>query len=218
MLQLHEDRRWMEAFRAGERWALDRVYREHVMDIATMLRRGFSLEGSGPATRFRGYDRELDLESALQDVFLRAFSDRARLAYDGLRPYGAYLAAIARNVVIDELRRVSRNAARFANELPEVGCDAQAPAAVEGEELQRLVAEAVATLPASDREVYEQRFVKGLTQLEAARALGITRIQVRRRENRLKRSLLASLKAAGYGDSAAEVRPIGSRSRTREPA
>jgi cellulose synthase (UDP-forming) len=106
----------------------------------------------------------------------------------------------------------------FANELPEVGCDAQAPAAVEGEELQRLVAEAVATLPASDREVYEQRFVKGLTQLEAARALGITRIQVRRRENRLKRSLLASLKAAGYGDSAAEVRPIGSRSRTREPA
>ena len=47
---------------------------------------------------FNGYKKAWQLESAVQDVFLKAFRDTARLAYDGQRPFKGYLFTIARNL------------------------------------------------------------------------------------------------------------------------
>ena len=41
----------------------------------------------------------------MQEAFRRAFEERARSAYDGLRPYRRYLLTITRNLVIDQLRK-----------------------------------------------------------------------------------------------------------------
>ena len=45
-----------------------------------------------------------DLADLVQEVFMRAFSREGRQAYDGLRDYGPYLFAIARNVLVDWAR------------------------------------------------------------------------------------------------------------------
>lgn len=42
----------------------------------------------------------------MQDIFARAFAPKARLAYDGVRPYGAYVKRIAKNLMIDRARAV----------------------------------------------------------------------------------------------------------------
>jgi DNA-directed RNA polymerase specialized sigma24 family protein len=45
----------------------------------------------------------------LQEVFIRAFSAKARPAYDGVRPYKSYLATIASNLMIDTRRKDTRD-------------------------------------------------------------------------------------------------------------
>jgi RNA polymerase sigma-70 factor (ECF subfamily) len=209
MANLHDDRAWLAAFRAGDHRALERVYRAHVNEVAQLLRRGFSFQNREGTYRFRGYRSEFDLENALQEVFLRAFSERARLAYDGLRPYGAYLVAIARNVVIDEFRRLAKDAETFAAEHEE-HLPAPAPD-LEAEELGRLLVRTLEGLEPRERELYEIRFARGLSQRDAARALGLTRIQVRRRENHLKRRLLEVLRGGGYAEGVRDVPRVGAR-------
>jgi RNA polymerase sigma-70 factor (ECF subfamily) len=209
MADLRDDRAWLAAFRAGDHRALERVYRAHVNEVAQLLRRGFSFQNQEGTYRFRGYRSEFDLENALQEAFLRAFSERARLAYDGLRPYGAYLAAIVRNVVIDAFRRLAKEAGTFVAERED---DPPAPASdLEAEELGRLLVGALNGLEAADRELYEIRFTRGLSQREAARALGLSRIQIRRRENRVKRRLLEALRAGGYAEGVRDVPRVGVR-------
>ena len=57
-------------------------------------------------------EQALDL---VQEVFLRAFDERARLGYDGLRPYRPYLLRIAKNLRIDTARRDGRWAVSAAS-------------------------------------------------------------------------------------------------------
>ena len=58
----------------------------------------------GRTLRFGGYAQPFDLDNALQETFVRAFKESARVGYDGLHPYKNYLLAIARNLVLDEFR------------------------------------------------------------------------------------------------------------------
>jgi RNA polymerase sigma-70 factor, ECF subfamily len=102
---LIENRALLDAFRRGERPALEKVYTAYADAVAGFLRSGFSFDSSGRACRFLGARSAFDLEDRVHDVFARAFSERARIAYDGLSPYRSYLLTIARNVVIDDFRR-----------------------------------------------------------------------------------------------------------------
>src|SRR5574341_691980 len=90
------DRSFLDAFRRGDRAALAAVYEHYVAGVSAILRHGFAFSSGGARTRFHGYRSQFELEDILQEVFSRAFSERARLAWDGLTPYESYLAGIAR--------------------------------------------------------------------------------------------------------------------------
>jgi RNA polymerase sigma-70 factor (ECF subfamily) len=193
----------LAAFRAGQRDALGRVYRQHVADIAAFLRTGFMYTTNDKPVRFPGVRDSFELESLVQEVFTRAFEARARLAYDGVRPYGAFLNGIARNIVLDQLRKQARHGEILA--APDVldTTTAGEPPEWEVSEDERrgraLVAEFLETeCDDRDRSLYALRHERELSQGDAARQAGLTRIQVRRWETKFRARLLRFLKRAGY--------------------
>ena len=197
-----EDRELLAAFRDGRRDALERVYHQHVAEIARFLRRGFMYTSNGQHTRFPGIQAAFEVEALVQEVFARAFAPAARLAYDGLRPYGAFLTGIARNVVLDQLRRQARRGEVI--EAPEVldatAADAAEPAAGEDERRGRelVLAFLETACDDHDRRLYALRFERELSQVDAAAEAGLTRIQVRRWETKFRDRLLRFLKRADY--------------------
>lgn len=202
-----EDPELLAAFREGRRDALERVYRRHVDEVATFLRRGFMYSVDDTPTRYRGVSDSLELESYVQEVFARAFQPRARLNYDGIRPYRAFLLGVARNLVLDQLRRDARHGEVIT--APDV-IDAAVAAPRVDSELSRdeqrgreLVSEFLSSAcDARDRELYDLRYERDLSQVDAGASAGLTRIQVRRWETKFRARLLRFLKRAGYAREA----------------
>ena len=205
-MSLTTDRSLLDAFRKGQRSALERVYADHVDDVARFLRGGFVFESNGSTVRFRGVQSQFHLEDLLHDVFIRAFADRARTQYDGLRPYGPYLHRIARNLVIDELRRKEHDLRAYFEELPEpqeeaayAPQDHESPEAqVERRQLQAHVASFVASLPEREAQVYRLRFVDGLEQRDVAAQAGISVSKVKTSERRIRRGFQDYLRSLGW--------------------
>lgn len=112
MTWLSEDRDRLAAFRRGDRRTLEAVYRHYCPAVADFLRRGFDFQTGGRDCRFTGVRDPYEVDELLQDVFLRAFRDAARMGYGGVSPYGAYLRVIARNAVVDRFRTGLREAFR----------------------------------------------------------------------------------------------------------
>src|SRR3954470_15987411 len=109
----------------------------------------------------------------------RAFAPAARAAHDGIRPYGAYLRRIAKNLMIDRLR-----AAGPAVSLDDE--DAQLVVAPEAAELdpawleqREVTSEFIAGLAPELRRLVTLRFEDELSQNQVAEALGISRRRVR---------------------------------------
>lgn len=216
MTILVEDRELLARFRDGDRSALDRVYRHHAPHVASFLRSGFMYSLNGQPTYFPGIRSLFELESTVQEVFARAFAPAARARYDGLRPYVGFLYGIARNVALDELRRRARHpeSVEPAEVLEQraAGGDAVAPgpgpsATTAGsieEELDAQRARALVTAfldrecDARDRQLYALRYDLDLSQDAVAQEVGLTRIQIRRWETKLRKRLLRYLKRADY--------------------
>jgi RNA polymerase sigma factor (sigma-70 family) len=197
------DREHLAAFRAGQRDALGEVYRRHVSDVAAFLRTGFMYTSNDQPIRFPGVRDSFELESFVQEVFARAFEERARLAYDGVRPYGAFLNGIAKNLVLDRLRKQARHGEVLAG--PDVidAAGTDAPPEWESSEDERrgraLVAEFLETAcDDRDRALYALRYERELSQDDTAREAGLTRIQIRRWETKFRARLLRFLKRADY--------------------
>ena len=103
------DRATLEAFRRGEAAVLTQVYRTYSPEVVRYLSRRF-LVRTEASTRPVSLT-PLDLESAHQETFVRAFRPPMRMAYDGVRPYLGFLLTIANSTAIDLMRasgRVSR--------------------------------------------------------------------------------------------------------------
>jgi RNA polymerase sigma factor (sigma-70 family) len=189
-------------FREGRRDALERIYREHVAGVVAFLRSGFMYTTNDTPTRFPGVRDSLELESFVQEVFARAFAERARLAYDGLRPYGAFLNGIAKNIILDHLRRQARHGEVLTG--PEtLDATPTAPSDPEMSEDERRGRELVqeflsTTCDDRDRTLYALRYDRELSQVDAAREAGLTRIQVRRWETKFRDRLLRFLKRHDY--------------------
>lgn len=185
-------------FRAGERGTLALVYQHYVRDVARSLRAGFpALSADGPSF-IPGLESIFDVECGCHEVFMRAFGDSARHAFDGRRPYATYLRRIARNWRIDLHRR--RAPWVTADGLAEVPSAEAGPARQFADaELAELIERFVEGLSERDGGYYIARFREGLTQQDAAASRGMTRIQGRRIEHRLKRDLLEYLDRHGYG-------------------
>ncbi|MCA9711222.1 MAG: sigma-70 family RNA polymerase sigma factor [Myxococcales bacterium] len=195
----------LRGFRDGETSALHEVYRRHADEVVKQLRHGFAFQAAGRHHRFVGYRSAFELHDALHETFARAFEPRARQGYDGLRPYGPYLRAIARNVV---LRGFRAREVQFPEVRPEgeaaggpIEIVDEASASPEQEvgraEVRAVVQRFLDTLPADDRRLLEVRFVEGKSQRDAAELLGLGRQQIRGREAKLRQQMLRYLRDQG---------------------
>ena len=208
-MSLETERSFLEAFRRGESWALEKVYRQHVKQVASFLRRGFSFESRGVAMRYRGVTSHFQLEDWVHDVFVRAFSDTSRAQYDGVRPFGPYLERIARNIVIDEQKRKEHQLREHFSVLPEPSSTgnfemsrSQNPEeSFFDTQLSEHVQKYVESLPPREKNVYVLRFVEGLDQSEVAKRTGLTPSKVKTSERRIRERFFGYLKKLGWIDN-----------------
>jgi RNA polymerase sigma-70 factor (ECF subfamily) len=180
----------LAAFREGKPEALSTVYRHYVRSVDVYLR----------ALARRAGTPDLCQPSAvadlLQEVFIRAFSPSARMAYDGLRDFGPYLNTIARNCFVDTLRKRRIEVPLgiedlHVDEATNVGLDDYDPKVVE------VLESYLERLSDPEKRVYEMRFVHGRSQEAACETLGVSRRSLRTAENRLRKGLRKALFMAG---------------------
>lgn len=113
-------------------------------------------------------------KEVVQDVFLKIWTKRAELGT--IDNFGAYLNRVARNQSIDMLRSIAREALRkveLKEEQLELGDDATEQA-LNYQETDRIIGQALDTLPPQQRKVYQLCHEQGLKYEEAARALGLS--------------------------------------------
>jgi RNA polymerase sigma factor (sigma-70 family) len=198
----------LDRFRRGDREALSEVYYRYVDVVATLARRGFTMESSGHVY-VRGLDADGERE-LVQETFVKAFTESARLAYDGISPYRPYLLRITKNLLIDRYRANQRPTVRIDDDETGVG-DLDALLATNAElaagdepldlhwkQLRDATDEYVETLDAESRQLVALRFVDELSQDEAAKRMECTRRRVRTLEDRVVAGLRKSLKKRGF--------------------
>ena len=133
-----------------------------------------------------------DVADLVQETFARAFGERARLGFDGIREFGPYLGTIARNLLVDWARRRGR-------EVPsELAPDVLAsPARDESSDeawaepgtMQKVEAY-LKSLPPELAAVHRERHVLSRSQRYAAEVTrDSSRQQLRTREQRLRDGL-----------------------------
>jgi RNA polymerase sigma-70 factor (ECF subfamily) len=201
---LVENRGLLDRFRRGEPAALAEVCRAYAAGVARLLRLGFDFQSDGRQCRFHGMSTEFDLEDRLHDVFTRAFSEQARLGYDGLTPYATYLRTIAKNLIIDDFRRKERALTEYSIELVEAavaprnesGGDPEREASTN--ELADLVARFEATLSERERTIYRLRFRDELEHRDIVERTGLSESKVKTSEKRIRVAFFEFMKRHGY--------------------
>jgi len=220
MSLFEQDRALLDAFRRGERDALTRVYLHYVDELDELVRRGFSVESGGRPLHVPGAASPDEEAEVIQETFVRAFSEPARSAYDGVRPFRPYLFRIAKNLMIDRLRARRKEAGSVSVDAAArehhyvVGVDAPlavvaAAAPPEGDlDWSRQFQATQQFLAEIDREMRELvrfRFEEEKSQEATALLLGVSRRRVRTLEARVIAGLRRHLKRAGLlraGDDA----------------
>lgn len=218
MSLLSGDRELLKQFRLGEQDAMATVYREYAPAIAAFLARGFTFSSKGRKLQFNGYHQPFDLENAVQETFLRAFAERARLAYDGLSPYRSYIMAIARNLVLTELRRREVAMSQLVKEADD-GREGSVADAMDGlaaeplnagapeptgeaeflrQELTHLYQSFVEELKPQHADFFRARFEDRLTQVEAGQRANLSHMQARTLEKKLRKRFLKFMQSRGY--------------------
>jgi RNA polymerase sigma factor (sigma-70 family) len=198
-------------FRQGEGRALETVYWAYVDRVTRVVRAVASnyVTASGEQVKFGA----TELGDLVQEVFVRAFSPQSRLQYDGNRPYSPYLGQIARNTVADHWRVIRRHVALdVAPLLDALSLEADAlertPERWADRETIAVVETYLASLEPDVRRVHEALYVRGLSQRDAAAALGLGRQAIRGIEARLRAGLRRELERSGQlPDDSALVAP-----------
>ncbi|NMO16354.1 RNA polymerase sigma factor [Pyxidicoccus fallax] len=170
-----DERAWLGRFHAGDARVLNACYREHFDTVYRSASRVLS---------------GVDAETVVHDVFLRLLSNEAmRRSFQG-GSLAAWLNTLARNLAVDTLRRRQREQNALAHLADEPRFDEEPappePSLDASHLLERFRRE---HLPAKWAPVFEARFVRQLSQREAAAALGLHRTTLAYQELRI-RSLL----------------------------
>jgi RNA polymerase sigma-70 factor (ECF subfamily) len=168
--------RWLADFHAGDRGAMEQCYREHHRTVFTVVGRIL------PAA---------DAETVTHEVFYRLLSD------PGLREnfkggnFSAWIAHVATNSAIDYLRQRRREQAGLAGaEDGEIDASCEARRLDDEMEAKALVERfRRERLPPEWAGVFDARFIRQITQREAARELGLHRTTLVYRELRIRRML-----------------------------
>jgi RNA polymerase sigma factor (sigma-70 family) len=127
-----------------------------------------------------------DIEQSVYVKLLEALKTERVSPADDLR---WYVRAIARNLARDALRKSARES--VCQELPE---ELASPETDPGEEREvRLLENYLSEISQTLLAVYEARFVRRMSQMEAARHLKISRQSLRTLEGRLKREAMQVL-------------------------
>ncbi len=184
---LRDDARCREAFRRGERWAMEQVYRTYVPLIHTICSQGFG--------GFRGFFDPVDRDDAAQSIFAAAFEQRARLAYNGVDPYAGFLRGIAHNT-IRKMLSSQRRFDRRPEALEPVGEDAEARI-FEDQAAEVLCAFREALADPRERAVVQRYFCDGCAEESLAEELGITRYRLRKIIATVHRRMKRHLEAHG---------------------
>jgi RNA polymerase sigma-70 factor, ECF subfamily len=164
----------LEEFHRGGSAVIERCYRGYFSVVESALRPLL-----GPADR----------ETVIHEVFWRLLSNpELRKSFQG-GSMGAWLATVSRNLGIDYLRRVRREVA-----LPPGDPHPPVPAADTAVDARLLVEQFQREhLRPEWRPVFEARFLRQLSQREAAQALRLSRTTLAYRELRIRRALRAFL-------------------------
>ena len=187
---LREDARLRAAFRAGERWALAEVYRVYFPVAVNVVSRGFG--------NFRGFYNPADRDDAVQTIFASAFEEKARLSYNGLDPYTAFLRGIGHNVV----RRLLERDARFKRTDGQPELEFKAPESA----LETLIDDQTAAVvrgfratvtDPTENAILDRYFVEGQAEEKVAADLDLTRYRVRKLIALLDRRMRRHLKSHG---------------------
>lgn len=217
---LAKNARLLEAFKRGDRSAMEQVYEHYNAGVRSFLRKGFSFRGAAGGFYFQGISDPSDLDNAVQEVFRRAFEERARHSYNGVNSFTNWVLAIARNMVINQFRnREIAFSHYFANSDERSHLTVMDEAVTEEfsgvlygrsgnsqdvnaehSELQGLMGKFMEELSDYDRKLMVMRFAEGLGQEEAATALNSTRMKVRTSEAKVRSRLRAYLRHSGYID------------------
>lgn len=195
----------LQRFREGERSAMESVYRAYVDSVARAI--AGALRRYGREGWLKGW-REIaaDVPDLVQEVFTRAFEPQTRRSFDGVREYGPFLHQIARNVVVDHLRRRTRRMIREAEVLVEETVAGARPSELPADPaMMTIVGDYIERLSPEMRRIHEAMYVRGLSQREAAAALGLGRQVVRTLESRLRQGLRAALETTARPESSSDL-------------
>jgi RNA polymerase sigma factor (sigma-70 family) len=210
----------LAAFKAGDRGALEEVYRHYFPGVTSFLRKGFTFNSGKGSFFFKGVQEPSDLKSAVQEVFRRAFEAKARASYNGINSFTNWVLAIGRNMVINQFRNREIAFSQYISPTDErghlaimddeiteeftgvlYGSPSKAQdTLMENSELKGLVDRFMKELDDHDRRLLVLRFAEGKGQEETAVLLGSTRMKVRTAETRLRSRLRAFLRHSGYID------------------
>ena len=217
---LAKDPQLLEAFKRGDRDAMEKVYRHYFRGVTAFLRKGFTFRSGTGHFYFRGIQDPNELKNGVQEVFRRAFEDRARQSYNGINSFTNWVLAIGRNMVINQFRNREIAFSDYIAPSDERGhltiMDDEITEEFSGvlygrpskpqdslfehSELKKLIASFSTELTEHDRKLMLLRFAEGLGQEETAKQLGSTRMKVRTAESRLRSRLRAYLRNSGYID------------------
>lgn len=169
---------WLASFHRGDTTTLEGAYRAHVRSVVDEAARLL---------------RTADAETIAHDVFLRLLSDPSMR--EGFRggDLGAWLRTIARRSAIDLLRRRRREELTIdGDDLPEPPPD---PTRERDERDAKLLVDRFRTeiLPEKYRALFDVRFLRQLSQRDAAEALGIRRSTLAYQEERVRQLLTTFL-------------------------
>jgi RNA polymerase sigma-70 factor (ECF subfamily) len=170
---VHE--RWLDAFHAGDKAVLEQCYRDHYAKVARAVGRVLG---------------ECDAETVTHETYYRLLSDaRLRENFAGGN-FAAWLTRVAMNAALDLLRRRRHESAELPSEA-ELESRAAAERAAEELEAKLLIEQFQRErLPPEWAPVFEARFLRRLTQRDAASELGMKRSTLAYQEERI-RELLA---------------------------
>jgi len=196
----------LQAYRAGDMRAFERLVARHEKPVWNFLRRFVADAATA--------------EDLLQEVFLRVVKSADE--WRGTAKFSTWLYTIARNLTVDQARRaVHRNAASLDAER-NVGSestttlhdriaspDRRADEVASDRETKRRIDEAVAALPADQREVFLMREVMEMPFAEIAAAVGASEPTVKSRMRYALEKLRAALVELG-GEPASAAESSGS--------
>ena len=164
---------------------------------------------------FQGFRQPFEVQEAIQEGFLRAFREKARLAYNMEKPFRPYLMMIVRNAIIDRFRRESRHQKAFVlvgelaldqenaqQTLDRLSATLESQSEVSPEriamrqELAEVLASFLEGLEDIDKRIVSEHLSGTLTQEEMAISLGVDRNEVRKRIRHIRLGLLRHMKRA----------------------